>query len=201
MPNTPGCWIPTSRKSKSLRIIKRAKIAISHCRCKATLRPCVFCEESLEGLLIVDVLAKFASPSFIELLRVCGNAGVSVVYTNQSFSELANPELNLHASFADELISQTNARFCFQLGSEESARLVMQRMGLAAAPKSKAEDGKKGASVDVEFLKNLEVGRCVLFMRQPRTQAVLKTGYFKFDQPLPFRRQEKSRQTVAAAQV
>ncbi|MGH7491290.1 MAG: type IV secretory system conjugative DNA transfer family protein [bacterium] len=161
-------------------------------------------EESNEGLLIVDELSKFASPSFIELLRVCGNAGVSVVYTNQSFAELANPALKLHASFTDELVGQTNALFCFQLGSEESARLVMQRMGLAAVPKSKAEDTKdtkKSASVDTEFLKNLEVGRCVLFMRQPRTQAVLKTGYFKFDQPLPFRRQEKSRQTVAAAEV
>jgi hypothetical protein len=156
-------------------------------------------EESREGLLIVDELAKFASPSFIELLRVCGNAGVSVLYTNQSFSELANPALKLHGSFVDELANHTNALFCFQLGSDDSVRLVMQRFGLGAAPKSKTEGTKENGGLSAEFLKNLEVGRCVLFMRQPRTQAILKTGYFKFDQSLPFTRRENSRQTVAAA--
>ncbi len=157
-------------------------------------------EEGGEGLLIVDELAKFASPSFIELLRVCGNAGVSVLYTSQSFAELANPALKLHASFVDELANHTNALFCFQLGSEESVRMVLQRLGLSAAPKSKPEAGKESGTFDAEFLKKLEVGRCVLFMRQPRTQTILKTGYFKFDQPLlPFTKGESSRPAATAA--
>ena len=152
-----------------------------------------------EGLLIIDELAKFASPFFIELLRVCGTAGVSVLYTNQSFSELANPALKLHTSFVDELANHTNALFCFQLGSEDSVRLVMQRFGLGTAARAKSEGGKESGGFDAEFLKNLEIGRCVLFMRQPRTQTVLKTGYFKIEQTLPFARQESSRQAVAAA--
>lgn len=157
-------------------------------------------DDNREGLLIIDELAKFASPSFIELLRVCGNAGVSVLYTNQSFAELANPALKLHASFAEELANHTNALFCFQLGSEESVRTVMQRMGLTPAPKTKPEGAKESPGFDPQFLKNLEVGRCVLFMRQPRTQTVLKTGYFKFEQPLlPFTRKESNRQAAVEA--
>jgi len=154
-------------------------------------------EEAREGLLIIDELAKFASPSFIELLRVSSQAGVSVLYTNQSFSELANPALKLHASFIDELANHTNALFCFQLGSEDSIRLVMQRMGLGAPAKSKS-DSKEGGTLDTDYLKNLQVGHCVLFLRQPRTQTVLKTGYFKFEQPLKFQRRESSRQAAAA---
>jgi len=153
-------------------------------------------DEGREGLLIIDELARFVSPAFIELLRVCSNASVSVLYTNQSFAELANPTLKLHAAFADELAHHTNALFCFQLGSEESARAAMQRLG--AAPKSKIETGKGKSDFDAEFLKNLEVGRCVLFMRQPRTQVVLKTGYFKIDQPLKFEKKETPRQAAVA---
>ncbi|MFQ5633321.1 MAG: hypothetical protein ACE5I1_31535, partial [bacterium] len=42
------------------------------------------------GLLIVDELAKFASPQFIELLKTSRNLGVSVCYTDQTLAELEN---------------------------------------------------------------------------------------------------------------
>jgi hypothetical protein len=165
-------------------------------------------DESKEALLIIDEFANFASASSIELLRVCKNAGVSVCYTDQSLTELNAPALHLPENFLDELANHTNALFCFQLGSPESVRMVMERMGVSAngeasKPKAKAE-GKPSApaksteEINAEMLKHLEVGRCVAFFRQPRLRAILKTGYFKFDNPLKFEPQTARRQAVAA---
>lgn len=165
-------------------------------------------DDSKEALLIIDEFANFASASSIELLRVCKNAGVSVCYTDQSLTELNAPALHLPENFLDELANHTNAVFCFQLGSPESVRLVMERMGVsangeAAKPKAKA-DGKPAApaksteEINAEMLKHLEVGRCVAFFRQPRVRAILKTGYFKFDQLLKFESKAAGREAVAA---
>lgn len=165
-------------------------------------------DDSKEALLIIDEFANFASPSSIELLRVCKNAGVSVCYTDQSLTELNAPSLHLPENFLDELANHTNALFCFQLGSPESVRLVVERMGVSgnsetSKPKAKAE-GKAAApaksteEINAEMLKYLEVGRCVAFFRQPRLRAILKTGYFKFDNPLKFEPQTARRQAVAA---
>ncbi len=165
-------------------------------------------EESKEALLIIDEFANFASASSIELLRVCKNAGVSVCYTDQSLTELNHPALHLPENFLDELANHTNALFCFQLGSPESVRLVMERMGVsgsaeAAKPKAKS-DGKpappqkSSEEINAEMLKHLEVGRCIAFFRQPRVRAILKTGYFKFDNPLKFEPQTARRQTASA---
>ena len=165
-------------------------------------------DEGNEGLLIIDEFANFASASSIELLRVCKNASVSVCYTDQSLTELNHPALHLPENFLDELANHTNAMFCFQLGSPESVRMVMERMGVSGngeAPKPKAKtDGKPAApaksaeEINAEMLKHLEVGRCVAFFRQPRVRAILKTGYFKFDQLLKFESKTAGRQTVAA---
>jgi len=165
-------------------------------------------DEGKEGLLIIDEFANFASASSIELLRVCKNAGVSVCYTDQSFTELNNPALHLPENFLDELANHTNAIFCFQLGSPESVRMVMERMGVSGngeAPKPKTKtEGKPAApaksteEINAEMLKHLEVGRCVAFFRQPRLRAILKTGYFKFDNPLKFEPQTARRKAVAA---
>jgi len=165
-------------------------------------------DEGKEGLLIIDEFANFASASSIELLRVCKNAGVSVCYTDQSFTELNNPALHLPENFLDELANHTNAIFCFQLGSPESVRMVMERMGAsgngeAPKPKTKTEGKpappqKSAEEINAEMLKHLEVGRCVAFFRQPRVRAILKTGYFKFDNPLKFEPQTARRKTVAA---
>ena len=145
-------------------------------------------DEGNEGLLVIDEFAKFASPSFIELLRICRNVQVSVCYTNQSLAELNNPALNLHQSFVDELADHTNALFCFHLGSPESIRAVMDRIG--HSPDRASSGGKSAALIDADALKHLEVGRCVAFVRQPRVAAILKTGYFKFDKLLRYEKRE-----------
>ncbi|NUO82855.1 hypothetical protein HUU05_22515 [candidate division KSB1 bacterium] len=163
-------------------------------------------EDSKEALLIIDEFANFASASSIELLRVCKNAGVSVCYTDQSLTELNAPALHLPENFLDELANHTNAMFCFQLGSPESVRMVMERMGVSGNSETSklktegkpAPPQKSSEEINAEMLKHLEVGRCVAFFRQPRVRAILKTGYFKFDNPLKFEPPTARRQTVAA---
>jgi hypothetical protein len=158
-----------------------------------------------EGLLIIDEVVKFVNPQFVELLRVSRNVGVSVCYTNQSLAELENAELHLTKAFVDQLADHTNVMFCFHLGSPESIAAIINRIG----PDSKIEEqstpeGKNGKKdkkeeaktpskeivIDPKFLKHLEVGRCVAFVRQPRVLGILKTGYFKFDKHLSYTRRE-----------
>jgi len=165
-----------------------------------------------DGLLIIDEVVKFLNPQFIELLRVSRNIGVSVCYTNQSLAELENSELHLTRAFVDQLADHTNAMFCFHLGSPESIDAILKRIGAerkideTSKPQDKADkkdkpdkagknDKKEEAAnkeivIDPKFLRHLEVGRCVAFVRQPRVLGVLKTGYFKFDKLLPYVRRE-----------
>ncbi|MDZ7290685.1 MAG: hypothetical protein ONB44_14020 [candidate division KSB1 bacterium] len=152
-----------------------------------------------DGLLLIDEVIKFINPQFVELLRVCRNIGVSVCYTNQSLAEWENPDLHLTKAFVDQLVDHTNVIFCFHLGSPESIEAIIKRIG----PESKFEEPgkpseKKGEArtarreivIDQNFLKHLEVGRCVAFVRQPRVLGILKTGYFKFEQLLPYSRRD-----------
>jgi hypothetical protein len=159
-----------------------------------------------EGLLIIDEVVKFISPHFIELLRASRNLGVSVCYTNQSLAELENPNLHLTKAFVDQLADHTNVIFCFHLGSPESIEAIINRIGperkkeepsKPAAKKGEAKTaGKEIYVVDPNFLKHLEVGRCIVFVRQPRVLGILKTGYFKFDQLLPYARREMEEKTM-----
>lgn len=184
---------------------------------RVTLNPMSEAGTGNEGLLIIDELAHFVNPGFIELLRVCRNAQVSVCYTNQSFAELTNPALHLHTSFVEELADHTNATFCFHLGSVESIRTVMQRIGQssskaeaepAPAPASKGKPrpgpskeppavSKSSITINEDLLKHLEVGHCLAFIRQPRVLAILKTGYFKFEKPLSFEGRKSEKHVVA----
>ncbi|MCK6560322.1 type IV secretory system conjugative DNA transfer family protein [bacterium] len=181
---------------------------------RVTLNPMSDAGAGNEGLLIIDELAHFVNPGFIELLRVCRNAQVSVCYTNQSFAELSNPALHLSPAFVEELADHTNATFCFHLGSTESIRAILQRIGQGsgkseAAPAPPPARGKPGAgsapsaasaggiAINEELLKHLEVGRCLAFIRQPRVLAILKTGYFKFEKPLSFEGRKSEKQVVA----
>lgn len=158
-----------------------------------------------DGLLIIDEVVKFLNPQFIELLRVSRNIGVSVCYTNQSLAELENPELHLTRAFVDQLVDHTNAMFCFHLGSPESIDAILNRIGperkieVVSPPSGKADKKEKKDEpktpnkeivIDPKFLRHLEVGRCVAFVRQPRVLGVLKTGYFKFDKLLPYVRRD-----------
>lgn len=137
-----------------------------------------------EGLLVIDEMAKFASPGFIKLLEASRGVGVSVCYTNQSVGELENPELNLSKVFIDQLTEHTNVVCCFQLGSPESIQMMQNRIGKIQAA---GDETKKEFMIsDPEFFKQLEVGRSVIFIRRPRFLSILKTGYFKFDELLKF---------------
>ena len=99
----------------------------------------------------------------------------------------------------------TNVMFCFHLGSPESIAAIINRIGpdskiepesrpgVKKDKKDKNEEPKtpsKEIVIDPKFLKHLEVGRCVAFVRQPRVLGILKTGYFKFDKHLPYVRRE-----------
>ena len=137
-----------------------------------------------EGLLVIDEMAKFASPGFIKLLEASRGVGVSVCYTNQSMGELENPELNLSKVFVDQLTEHTNVICCFQLGSPESIQMMLNRIGTAQTAGD--ETNKEFTISDPEFFKQLEVGRSVIFMRRPRFLSILKTGYFKFDELMQF---------------
>lgn len=145
-----------------------------------------------EGLLIIDEMAKFVNPDFIELMQACRKVGVSLFYTVQTLAELENPSLNLTKTFVDQLDEHTNAICCFQIGSRESAQMILDRFGLSG---NRAEDGTGGAQrsgapdldfLNPNFLRDLDVGRCVLFMRHPNVITVLKTGYFKFEKSIKF---------------
>jgi len=137
-----------------------------------------------EGLLIIDELAKFVSPHFIKVLEASRNVGVSVCYTNQSVGELDEPSLNLSKVLIDQLTEHTNVVCCFQLGSPESIEMMLNRFGKAEAT---GAGNNKGFNItDPNFLKHLEVGKCVVFIRRPRYLTILKTGYFKFDRLIKF---------------
>jgi len=143
-----------------------------------------------EGLLVIDEMAKFVSPHFIKLLEASRNVGVSVCYTNQSVAELDNPSLNLSKVFIDQLTDHTNIICCFQLGSPESIQMMLDRFGRV---NTNEEETKKGLNInDPDFLKHLDVGRCVVFVRRPRYLTILKTGYFKFDKLMRFGGQKES---------
>jgi hypothetical protein len=159
------------------------------------------------GLLIIDEAVKFINPSFIELLRFSREIGVCVCYTNQSLAELSNPDLNLGRAFVDQLADHTNVTCCFHLGSTESIEAIIQRIGVeqqskdsagTAPSENAASSGKKIIMIDPNFLKHLEVGRCLVYVRQPRKMGVLKTGYFKFDELLPYVRQESEESTASS---
>ena len=154
-----------------------------------------------EGLFIIDEVVKFLNPQFVDLLRASRNLGVSVCYTNQSLAELENPELKLTKAFVEQLVDHTNVTFCFHLGGPESIEAIINRIGPEGKPpEDKPEEtGKKGEAkpagkevyvIDPKFLKHLDVGRCIAFVRQPRVLGILKTGYFKFDKLLTYARRE-----------
>jgi len=147
-----------------------------------------------EGLLIIDEMVKFVGPHFIEILKASRNVGVSVFYTNQSLAELDNPILGLSKVFRDQLADHTNAVFCFQLGSPESIQSMLERFG--NSKKEGEENQKAGSIADPNFLKHLEVGRCVAFFRNPRYLTVLKTGYFKFDKLIHFSGQNEEAEEI-----
>jgi len=118
------------------------------------------------------------------VLEASRNVGVSVCYTNQSLAELDNPALNLSKVFIDQLTEHTNVVCCFQLGSPESIEMMLNRFGKVEAT---GDDNRKGFNItDPNFLKHLEVGKCIVFIRRPRYLTILKTGYFKFDQLMRF---------------
>jgi len=143
--------------------------------------------------LAIDEMAKFASPGFIKLLEASRGVGVSVCYTNQSMGELENPELNLSKVFIDQLTEHTNVICCFQLGSPESIQMMLNRIGSA---QTAGDETKKEFTIsDPEIFKQLEVGRSVIFIRRPRFLSILKTGYFKFDEPLQFAGKTAEQQT------
>lgn len=143
--------------------------------------------DAQEALLVIDETAKFISPHFIELLQASRAAGVCVCYTNQSLTEMDNPALNLTPAFKNQLAEQTNMVCCFQLSGEDSVRMMAERFGQGGNPGGDGEASKDQKLGDPEFLKRLDIGRCVLFVRQPRLLTVLKTGYFKLEKPLRFR--------------
>lgn len=145
-----------------------------------------------EGLLVIDEMAKFASPGFIKLLEASRGVGVSVCYTNQSMGELESPELNLSRVFIDQLTEQTNVVCCFQLGSPESIQMMLDRIGTAQAAGDETKN--EFAISDPELFKQLEVGRSVIFIRRPRFLSILKTGYFKFDELLKFAGKKSEKQ-------
>lgn len=137
-----------------------------------------------EGLLIIDELAKFISPHFLKVLEASRNVGVSVCYTNQSLAELDNPAFNLSKVFIDQLTEHTNMVCCFQLGSPESIQMMLNRFGKVEAT---GTGNNKGFNIsDPNFLKYLDVGKCIIFIRRPRYLTILKTGYFKFDKLMRF---------------
>ncbi len=137
-----------------------------------------------EGLLIIDELAKFVSPYFLKILEASRNVGVSVCYTNQSVAELDNPALNLSKVFIDQLTELTNIVCCFQLGSPESIQMMLNRFGKLEVT---GDESKKGSNIaDPDFLKRLDIGKCIIFIRRPRYLTILKTGYFKFDKLMRF---------------
>lgn len=137
-----------------------------------------------EGLLIIDELAKFVSPHFLKVLEASRNVGVSVCYTNQSLAELDNPAFNLSKVFIDQLTELTNIVCCFQLGSQESIEMMLNRFGKVVAT---GDDSKKGFNIsDPNLLKYLDVGKCIIFIRRPRYLTILKTGYFKFEKLMRF---------------
>ncbi len=141
-------------------------------------------ESAREGLLVIDEMARFVSPHFIKLLEICRLVGVSVCYTNQSVAELDHPALNLSRTFLNELIDHTNVVCCFQMGSPESIQAMLNRFGKIVPGDEKSATG--AGLLNPELLKHLKVGRCILFMRRPHLLTLLRTGYFKFDEPLHF---------------
>lgn len=153
-----------------------------------------------DGLLIIDEAVKFINPNFIELLRFSREIGVCVCYTNQSLAELSNPDLHLGKAFVDQLADNTNVTCCFHLGSSESIEAIIDRVGEEQQNNGGdiAENKKKIIVVDPNFLKQLQVGRCLVYVRQPRVMGVLKTGYFKFEELLPYVRQESEESTTSS---
>jgi hypothetical protein len=122
---------------------------------------------------------------------------------------MENPALHLTKAFVDQLADHTNMMFCFHLGSPESIEAILNRIGPerrieeSSKPTDKKDkkdnnkkEGEKTASkeiiIDPKFLRHLEVGRCVAYVRQPRALGILKTGYFKFDKLLPYARRESA---------
>ena len=152
------------------------------------------------GLLIIDDAMKFISSNFIDLLRFSREIGVCVCYTNQSLAELSNPDLHLSKAFVDQLADHTNVTCCFHLGSSESIEAIIDRVGVEQQSNGDdvAANNKKIIVVDPNFLKQLQVGRCLVYVRQPRVMGVLKTGYFKFEELLPYVRQESEESTTSS---
>ncbi|RMD99966.1 MAG: hypothetical protein D6814_04560 [Calditrichaeota bacterium] len=152
------------------------------------------------GLLIIDEFAKFANRQFIELLRTARILGVSVCYTNQSLTELENPDLHLDKSFLDQLAEHTNVIFSFNLSGPETTKAILERMGMAKAasmpassPANKAQKSQglaSGSGINPQILRQLQPGQCVVFVRHPRVLKLLKTGRFKFNQLMQYERQE-----------
>ena len=146
-----------------------------------------------EGLMIIDEIAKFVNPDFIKLLKSAGNVGVSVLYTGQSMAELDDTKLGLSKVFAEQLADHTNAICCFQLGSPESIQAMINRFGNTKSNgNGKEEESNELGITDPDFIKYLEIGRCVMFFRRPRYLSVLKTGYFKFEKLFRFSGQRES---------
>ena len=138
------------------------------------------------GVLIIDELAKFASPHFIDLLRTSRTLGVSVCYTNQTLAELEAGEMALGKAFIDELAEHTNMIFCFNLSGPETVEAIAKRM---------SGEETKGVNA-AQIIRQLDVGRCVVFVRQPRVFSILKTGYFKFDKLMAFKKSDSEQAGV-----
>jgi hypothetical protein len=175
--------LPMQSDQSSMRFLGQLILEdIRHCFHYLSMHPSE--ETAEEGLLIIDEMVKFVSPHFIEVLKASRDVGVSVCYTNQSLAELDNPALGLAKVFIDQLADHTNAVFCFQLGSPESIQKMIDRFGKVGS--DDGENNKMLKITDPNFLKHLEVGKCVAFIRHPRYLTILKTGYFKFDKLLRF---------------
>ena len=155
------------------------------------------------GLLVFDEAAPFLSPQFLELLRVSRDLEVIVCYTHQSLAELSHADPHLGSAFGEQLANHTNVVCSFHLGSPESIDAVLRRMGMEQKkeePAAAAKGGQPGSGAedarmaDPNFLRHLEVGRCLTYVRQPRTLGILKTGYFRFDRLLTYVRPERAAQ-------
>ena len=150
-----------------------------------------------DGLVIIDETAKFVNPRFIDVLRTARNIGVSVCYTNQSLSEMENPELRLTKPFIDELSDHTNVVFCFKLSGEESIQAMVRRFGRGVLAKnaSTPDSGTSPQALNEDIIQKLDEGQCIVSVRQPSVFSILKTGSFKFDKLLRYDKNEAQQTT------
>lgn len=148
------------------------------------------------GLVIIKELAKFANDQIIDLLRIARQAGVCVCFTSHSLAEFENQDYRSGGSFHDQLAEHTNVLVSFNISGAGTLQALAERMAVSTrngeshgVASSDAGTPASAATVP-EVLKQLQVGQCVFFVRQPRLLKILKTGNFRFDAVMPYSRPE-----------